>query len=100
MPVIKTLNRMKTPSRARSISLSFEGATHAFDEIEAQDWRVRYDPGLAERAHRMYADFLRARPAGLRPFAERPCTHPLLRARRCERVFKLHSVSVGEEKAQ
>lgn len=57
--VIKVLNRMKTPSTPIDLTV-FEGATHAFDEIEAQDWRVRYDPGLTERAHRMYADFLRA----------------------------------------
>ena len=56
--VIKTLGRMKTPSRAIDVT-AFEGATHAFDEIEAADWRVHYDPVLTERAHRMYADFLR-----------------------------------------
>ena len=55
--LIKVLNRMRTPSTAIDVAV-FEGATHAFDEIEAQDWRVRYDPALTERAHRMYADFL------------------------------------------
>lgn len=55
--VIKTLGRMKTPSQPIDIT-PFEGATHAFDEIEAQDWRVRYDPVLTERAHRMYGEFL------------------------------------------
>ena len=57
--LIKTLGRMRTPSAAIDVAV-FEGATHAFDEIEAQDWRVRYDPALTERAHRMYADFLSA----------------------------------------
>lgn len=55
--VIKTLGRMKTPSQPIDVT-PFEGATHAFDEIEAQDWRVRYDPVLTERAHRMYGEFL------------------------------------------
>jgi dienelactone hydrolase len=57
--VIKVLRRMKTPSTPIDVTV-YEGATHAFDEIEAQDWRVRYDPGLTERSHRMYADFLRS----------------------------------------
>lgn len=55
--VIMTLGRMKTPSQPIDIT-TFEGATHAFDEIEAQDWRVKYDPGLTERSHRMYGEFL------------------------------------------
>jgi dienelactone hydrolase len=50
---------MRTPSAAIDVTV-FEGATHAFDEIEAQDWRVRYDPALTERAHRMYGDFLKS----------------------------------------
>ncbi len=57
--VIKTLRRMKTAGQPIEVT-PFEGATHAFDEIEAQDWRVRYDPALTERAHRMYAEFLSA----------------------------------------
>ncbi len=56
--VIKTLSRMKTPSQPIDVT-AFEGATHAFDEIEAADWRVHYDPVLTERAHRMYAAFLK-----------------------------------------
>ena len=57
--VIKVLGRMRTPSAPIEVTV-FEGATHAFDEIEANDWRIRYDPSLTERAHRMYAGFLKA----------------------------------------
>lgn len=57
--VIRVLNRMQTPSSPIDVTV-FEGATHAFDEIEAQDWRIRYDPGLTERAHRMYGAFLKS----------------------------------------
>lgn len=55
--VARTLSAMKTPGMPISVEL-FEGATHAFDEIEAQDWRVRYSPELTARAHGMYASFL------------------------------------------
>jgi hypothetical protein len=41
-----------------------EGATHAFDEKEARDLRVRYDPELMSRAHGMYVDFLKSLEAG------------------------------------
>lgn len=57
--VIRTLEQMKTPAQAIEVH-SFEGATHAFDELEAQDWRNKYDPVLTEKAHGLYADFLRA----------------------------------------
>ncbi len=57
--VIRTLTNMKTPSRSIAVEI-FEGATHAFDELEAQDWRNRYDPALTERAHRLYAEFLKS----------------------------------------
>ncbi len=40
--------------------IDFETATHAFDEPEARDIRVRYDPALTKRAHGLYQDFLRA----------------------------------------
>jgi dienelactone hydrolase len=56
--VARVLSGMKTPGRAIRVEL-FDGATHAFDEIEAQDWRVRFDPELTARAHGMYAEFLR-----------------------------------------
>jgi dienelactone hydrolase len=55
--VIRTLSNMKTPSRSIDVEV-FEGATHAFDELEAQDWRNHYDPVLTERAHGIYAAFL------------------------------------------
>lgn len=57
--VARTLSKMKTPSRPIAVEV-FEGATHAFDELEAQDWRNRYDPVLTERAHGLYADFLKS----------------------------------------
>ncbi len=56
--VSRVLSGMKTPGQSIKVEL-FEGATHAFDEIEAQDWRVKYDPDLTARAHGMYAKFLR-----------------------------------------
>lgn len=55
--VARTLTAMKTPRAPINVEL-FEGATHAFDEIEAQDWRVKYSPELTERAHGMYTQFL------------------------------------------
>lgn len=58
--VARVLTGMKTPGQSIKVEL-FEGATHAFDEIEAQDWRVKYDPELTARAHGMYAEFLKAR---------------------------------------
>jgi hypothetical protein len=48
---------MKTPRLPINVEV-FDGATHAFDEIEAQDWRVKYSPELTVRAHGMYTDFL------------------------------------------
>jgi dienelactone hydrolase len=56
--VARTLSAMKTPRLPINVEM-FDGATHAFDEIEAQDWRVKYSPELTARAHGMYADFLR-----------------------------------------
>lgn len=55
--VARTLASMKTPRTPINVEL-FEGATHAFDEIEAADWRVRYSPELTARAHGMYTEFL------------------------------------------
>ena len=57
--LLRTLERMKTPMTPVEVVM-LEGATHAFDEPKAKDLRVRYDPELTERAHRMYADFLKA----------------------------------------
>lgn len=62
--VARKLGAMMTAGEPVRVEL-FEGATHAFDELEAADWRVKYDPALTERAHRMYADFLRERVAAL-----------------------------------
>jgi dienelactone hydrolase len=55
----RALERMPTPKRPIDVVL-LEGATHAFDEKEARDLRVRYDPELVARAHGMYAEFLRS----------------------------------------
>ena len=57
--LLRTLERMKTPSTPVEIVM-LEGATHAFDEQEARDLRVRYDPELTARAHGLYADFLKS----------------------------------------
>jgi dienelactone hydrolase len=59
----RTLERMPTPKRPVDVVL-LEGATHAFDEKEARDLRVRYDPELMTRAHGMYVDFLKSLEAG------------------------------------
>jgi dienelactone hydrolase len=55
--VARTLSAMKTPRLPINVEVC-EGATHAFDEIEAQDWRVKYSPELTARAHGMYTEFL------------------------------------------
>lgn len=39
----------------------FEGATHAFDEPDARDLRVRHDPVAVARAHDLYRAYLGAR---------------------------------------
>lgn len=64
--VARTLRTMKTPRAPVTVDV-FEGATHAFDEIEAQDWRVRYSPEMTARAHGMYASFLKSLVAGNSP---------------------------------
>lgn len=53
----RVLEKMPTPRQPVEVTL-LEGATHAFDEQEARDLRVRYDPELMARAHGMYTDFL------------------------------------------
>jgi dienelactone hydrolase len=55
----RTLEHMATPKTPIDVVL-LEGATHAFDEKEARDLRVRYDPQLVARAHELYADFLKS----------------------------------------
>jgi dienelactone hydrolase len=62
--VARTLEKMPTPKTPVDITM-LQGATHAFDEKEAKDLRVRYDPELTAQAHGMYGDWLRA-------LAERP----------------------------
>jgi dienelactone hydrolase len=62
--VARALQRMATPRLPVDVVM-LEGATHAFDEEEAQDLRVRYDPDLMKFAQGLYTDFLRslAKPA-------------------------------------
>jgi len=55
----RTLEKMPTPKTPVEIVL-LEGATHAFDEQEARDLRVRYDPELMAQAHGLYTEFLRS----------------------------------------
>lgn len=50
------LGALAAPTAIRTEWL--EGATHAFDEPEARDLRVRYDAALAARAHAIYRDYL------------------------------------------
>jgi dienelactone hydrolase len=54
-----TLRRTKTPATPIEI-IELEGATHAFDEKEARDMRVRYAPDLVARAHGLLRDYLAA----------------------------------------
>lgn len=54
-----TLEALPAPSRVRVEW--FEGATHAFDEPEAKDLRVRYDAALTARAHGLYRGYLAER---------------------------------------
>lgn len=52
------LRRMRTPGEAIGVVL-LEKATHAFDEVDAKDLRVRYDAGLTRRAEQLLTDYLR-----------------------------------------
>lgn len=52
----KTLTALPAPSSLRIEWL--EGATHAFDEPDAKDLRVRYSPEHTARAHALYRDYL------------------------------------------
>lgn len=54
-----TLRRTKTPGKPIEI-VELEDATHAFDEKEARDLRVRYNPELVARAHTLLRDYLAA----------------------------------------
>lgn len=53
----RTLENMATPGAPIEIHL-FEGATHAFDEIEARDLRVTYDPDVTAHSQDIYKDYL------------------------------------------
>lgn len=64
----RTLEKMKTPG-AKVDVVVLEGATHAFDEIEAKDIRVRYDPELTAQAHGRYGAFLTAAATWTSPIA-------------------------------
>lgn len=55
----KTLTALPAPTPLRVEWL--DGATHAFDEPEAKDLRVRYSPELTARAHTLLRDYLAAR---------------------------------------
>lgn len=57
--VARALQRMATPRLPVDITM-MEGATHAFDEEEAADLRVRYDPELTKMAQGLYTDFLKS----------------------------------------
>lgn len=50
------LQRLKAPTPVDVHWL--EGATHAFDEPDARDLRVRFDAAATEEAHRVYRDYL------------------------------------------
>jgi dienelactone hydrolase len=52
----KKLETLPAPTPVRVEWL--EGATHAFDEPEAKDLRVRYSPELTARAHGLLRDYL------------------------------------------
>lgn len=58
----RTLENLTAPSPLRIIWLN--GATHAFDEPDASDLRVRYDPDLTAQAHGQYVAYLRERVGG------------------------------------
>jgi dienelactone hydrolase len=55
----RTLEKMKTPGAKVDVTV-LENATHAFDELEAKDIRVRYDPEITARAQALYSDYLKA----------------------------------------
>jgi dienelactone hydrolase len=54
-----TLSTLKAPSAVRIEWLA--DATHAFDEPDAADLRVRYNPEATTRAHALYRDYLGTR---------------------------------------
>jgi dienelactone hydrolase len=54
---LRVFERLKTQGLNVSVAL-FENGTHAFDEPDARDLRVRSDPALVARAHALYTSFL------------------------------------------
>jgi len=54
---LRALERMKSRGAALDIQV-FDTATHAFDEAEAKDFRVRPDAALTARAEALYQDLL------------------------------------------
>ncbi len=53
----RVLGKMPMPGKPMDVVI-LEGATHAFDEPDARDLRVKYDPELTERTQGMYGDYL------------------------------------------
>jgi dienelactone hydrolase len=56
---LRALGRVRAQG-ARVRLETFPHATHAFDEPDARDLRVKYDPALTARGHHLYAEMLRA----------------------------------------
>jgi len=57
---LRVFERLRTQGLNVSVAF-FENGTHAFDEMDARDIRVRPDKALVARAHALYAAFLSAR---------------------------------------
>jgi dienelactone hydrolase len=55
---LRTLRRLERDNVPIAITV-FDKATHAFDEPESRDLRVRYDPALTARAMKLYQNLLR-----------------------------------------
>lgn len=56
---LRVFERLKTQGLNVSVEF-FETGTHAFDEADARDIRVRHDAALVARAHALYTSFLTA----------------------------------------
>ncbi|MET0546331.1 MAG: prolyl oligopeptidase family serine peptidase [Caulobacterales bacterium] len=54
---VRVLHRLKAQGAKLDVEI-FPNGTHAFDEPDARDLRVQYDPALTSRAHKLYRDFL------------------------------------------
>lgn len=53
----RTLGKMPMPGKPMEVAI-LEGATHAFDEPDTHDPRMRYDPEITARARKLYRDYL------------------------------------------